>query len=274
MAAPHRLHALPSHTEGSRFLYPRRTYKRPPQSRRTRPKNRLAGRKLAPRVFGKKAAPRARPTLLLVLVWHRENATAPWQLVLGCVVAPDSVTGYVPAPADLIGTRDYYLFRDKNAPDSFKDGKGPNYYIEYGLKFFDAFQVLRARAGNSPQLNKFIDQTKVTLQVALERALAENPSLGNDRQLLLKLAFDTHPDAYRQGGAGHLRIADLLSVTATAWDGIKAYPGSSAMQTIKSTDWIIQAIAIDIWATTSDGMRASSPTVWKYEGFPPPSVRP
>lgn len=257
----------------------RSRWRMPPSRRSSRWQNtrrakHAAQGKTASRIF-LRHAPKTRPVSVTQTAGtHQATWVWAYDFASGCVVAPNSVTGYVPAPAELIGTRDYYLFRDKNAPDSFKNGKGPNYYIEYGLKYYDAFQVLRARAGNSPQLNKFIDQTKVTLQVALERALSENPSLGNDRQMLLKLAFDTHPDAYRQGGAGHLRIADLIDVAWTARDGLTDYPGSSAMQTIKSTDWILQAIAIDIWATTSDSMRASSPTIWKSEGFPPPSVRP
>lgn len=70
---------------------------RAPSARSARPASRRVSRKLAPRVFGRKAAPRARQTLLLVLIWHQENASAPWQLVLGCVVTPNSA-GIVQQP--------------------------------------------------------------------------------------------------------------------------------------------------------------------------------
>lgn len=68
---------------------------KPPSSRvsrrrSARPANRSTGQKLAPRVFGKKAAPHARKTLLLILILHRENSGAEWKLVLGCAVDPNS----------------------------------------------------------------------------------------------------------------------------------------------------------------------------------------
>ena len=67
---------------------------KPPSSRvsrrrSARPANRSTGQKLAPRVFGKKAAPHARKTLLLILILHRENSGAEWKLVLGCAVDPN-----------------------------------------------------------------------------------------------------------------------------------------------------------------------------------------
>ncbi|MBP6865167.1 MAG: RHS repeat-associated core domain-containing protein [Candidatus Didemnitutus sp.] len=161
--------------------------------------------------------------------------------------APNSAgNGYVPAPAELIGTRDYYLFRDKNAPDSFKRGKGPNYYTEYGLKYYDAFQKLKQWAGSDrPALTSFVDKTAVALQVALEQALRDNPSVGANRQLLLEAAFNSHSDAYRQGGAGNLSVNDLIVVAWTARGGMWDYPGSSARQTWDSRDWIIQAVTED-----------------------------
>lgn len=82
--------SAPAQPGTSRFLPSPRAPRCAPPSRSARPVVRLASRKLAPRVFGRKAPPHARETLLLILIWHRENSFADWNLVLGCVVAPNS----------------------------------------------------------------------------------------------------------------------------------------------------------------------------------------
>jgi hypothetical protein len=80
----------PTHSGADAAAYPRHTYRRPPQSRRSRPENRAAVRKLAPGFLRKKAAPRARPEALQVTETHQESVTYFWGSALGYTVAPNS----------------------------------------------------------------------------------------------------------------------------------------------------------------------------------------
>jgi hypothetical protein len=97
---------------GSRFASAPRVWRRAPRRRHVRPENRVAGRKTAPRNFFRAAPPRARQTLLLILILHRENPSAEWQLVLGCVIDPNNAatlptfSGKIDAPS-LYFAKDY-----------------------------------------------------------------------------------------------------------------------------------------------------------------------
>ena len=128
-----------------------------------------------------------------------------------------SQSGYTPAPPELIGTRDYYIFRYENAPESYRNATGPEYYRDFGLRKFDDFQ--RLREGASPELQGFIDRAGVELQVRLERALSRNPGLELSRAPLLDAAFDTHSDAYAAAGFRDLSLADQFRVGQTAGVG-------------------------------------------------------
>ena len=132
-------------------------------------------------------------------------------VVLQQITAPQYVHQH--APWELIGTRDYYIWRYLNSPDEFWHGEGPNYYIEYGLRMFDEFQILRRDA--SRELKQFIDITAVELQVQLERTLSRKPSIGYDRNDLKEAAFDTHSIAYNRGGFFDLPITDQFRVVRT-----------------------------------------------------------
>ena len=132
-----------------------------------------------------------------------------------------------------MGTRDYYTWRNENAPDSFKKGEGPNYYTEYGLPFFDKFQGLRE--GASPKLDSTIGKIGLELQLGLERRLQANPAIELSRASLYNAAFDTHSVAYRAGGFFELGIADQARMVGTigtsvfnplTWrEGYEAYRG-------------------------------------------------
>lgn len=130
--------------------------------------------------------------------------------------SPSSQGGptYKPAPKELIGTRDYYIWRDANAPPEIR---GDNYYLNYGLRKFDDFQALRE--GASPELQAFIDRASVELQRSLERALQLNPAIELRRSDLLGAAFDTHSDAYARAGFRNLSLADQFRVGRTVGVG-------------------------------------------------------
>lgn len=165
----------------------------------------------------------------------------------GGAAAGEKAAAFLPAPPELLGTRDYYLFRDKHASADFKHSVGPNYYIDYGLKYFDAFQRLKERAGKGrPELVRFIDGTARELQVALERVLDETPTLETSREKLRKAAFATHASAYKAGGAGELDFDDLLLVAWTAREGMRDYPVDSVQQMVESRDWIYRALWDDV----------------------------
>ncbi len=178
--------------------YPRRTYKRPPQSRSSCPKNRLAGRKLAPRVFGKKAAPHARQTLLLVLVWHRENAAAPWQLVLGCVVAPNSGDAFS-VGGKSAGTTTGFTQKDYNDALALLKATKPDYYNNVISKL-----KLSTYSGATDKTKAYSGYSNVkagTVSVNLDSTVAAQKFSGTAAQFLAVVILHeaTHV-AYYQGG--------------------------------------------------------------------------
>jgi len=212
--------------------------------RSARPASRLPGQKLAPRVFGKKAAPHARETLLLILILHRENVGAEWGLVLGCVVAPNSgdTPRFDPAPNALLGTVDYYAWRNANTPESYKNGKGPNYLTDFAPKYFNRFTKLdKDWGGVFPGIHKWVTATKLELQLALEDRLMRNPALQNSREELMRAAFRTHPGAYRQGYFGELTYLEKLIVAESleAGDMMAAGWGTAVLTIIDSSDFFL-----------------------------------
>jgi hypothetical protein len=128
---------------------------------------------------------------------------------------------FIPAPVNILGTRNYYLFRNQHAPQSFKNETNkPNYYINFGLRFFDAMQ--RLREGANIDLINFIDKTALALQQALENALADDPSIENHRDTLMNAAFDTHDTVYRESGFGDLTTGEQLEILEVVAPGLFA----------------------------------------------------
>lgn len=132
----------------------------------------------------------------------------------GHAARPESAE-FAPAPANLIGTRHYYKFRNDQAPDSFRNGTGANYYADFGLKKFDAYQALKLRT-NSEALRGFIDNAAAELQTQLETRLRRDRSIEATRPSLMEIAFETHSGAYRAAGFGQLSVVDQALVLATA----------------------------------------------------------
>ena len=128
---------------------------------------------------------------------------------------------FVAAPLRLIGTRHYYAFRSFHAPPSFFSDAGPNYYVDFGLKKFDAYQLLKRRS-HSLALRGFIDRAAAELQLQLDRRLARDPSIEATRTRLMTVAFDTHSHAYRASGFAELRVGDQIDVLVTAGSDILA----------------------------------------------------
>jgi RHS repeat-associated protein len=143
-------------------------------------------------------------------------------------------TAYVPAPASVMGTCEYYSWRYENAPASYRSGSGPEYYLDFGLKFCEGFTAEAASPQASAVERQFIAQTRLGLQDAHEKQLKANPSIGLSREAVFKAAVSTHGDAYRQGGWGRLTCGEQWRVAGaigSAW----STPGV-AREAIRSAD--------------------------------------
>lgn len=120
-------------------------------------------------------------------------------------------------PADLgdkIGTRDYYLERYKDFRRRNPGDKAPDYYLNYGLKYFDRFSALRPMVSNPTQ--KWIDKTAVKLQQKMEAPNAANganfAAMERDPEKFKDFAYGTHPSAYLEGGLANVPPQDLGTI--------------------------------------------------------------
>lgn len=118
-----------------------------------------------------------------------------------------------PAPKNLIGTCGYYIFR---AYDFYKRngylGDEQSYYMNYGYKYCDKFNNVTyfklSKAGK-----EWVEATTRILQEKLEEELASNSNV--ECCGLKKAAFDSHPDAYMEGGLEGLGLIDKVKILNT-----------------------------------------------------------
>lgn len=158
--------------------------------------------------------------------------------------APNSgdTPSFVPAPRDLLGTSEYYAWRNANTPESYQNDTGPNYLTEFAPKYFNKFvQLDKDWGGVFPGIHKWVNATKLELQLALEAQLRNNPALQDTRADLMRAAFRTHPDAYRQGFFGELTYLEksIVALHLDRNDMMAAGWGTAIMTVIDSRDFFL-----------------------------------
>lgn len=118
-------------------------------------------------------------------------------------------------PADLtskIGTREYYTERYKDFRRRNPDKPAPAYYMYYGAKYFDRFQELKPDV--QPETRAWIDKTARKLQEKIENRNtgASFAELERNSEEFKQFAYETHPDAYLEGGLNKVPLADLAKI--------------------------------------------------------------
>jgi len=117
-----------------------------------------------------------------------------------------------PAPKQILGTNDYYKFRHEDFVKRYGSAP-PSYYLSYGGKYVEKFSNLKKDLSSQGQ--KWVDKTRLALQVKMEKALASVPGIELFNEGFQDMAFDTHPDAYIESGLFDLSVTDLFKIGKT-----------------------------------------------------------
>lgn len=126
----------------------------------------------------------------------------------------------VNVPADLTairGTREYYLERYEDFRMRNPDLPAPEYYLDYGLKYFDRFHANKPNM--DPVTQGWIDRTGMALQVSIEDARIADPAafaeLERNGEAFREFAYATHPDAYVDSGLHQVPFGDRIAIGLT-----------------------------------------------------------
>lgn len=129
-----------------------------------------------------------------------------------------------PAPPGIIGTCDYYKWREANFRERHV-GCGhvpPVYYLNYGYKYCVRFST-QLYPKLSPYGQTWLANARRLLQVYMEEGLQRNMAVELDSDKFQKFAFDTHPDAYWNAGFADLPWGDKINVAKTPdWAELKS----------------------------------------------------
>lgn len=153
----------------------------------------------------------------------------------GLALEPQSVKDRALAnrdsPADLsekIGTRDYYIERYQDFRRRNPGEKAPDYYLNYGLKYFDRFHENKDQL--QPVSQGWVDRTGVALQEKMEGRNngAQFARLERTPDQFKRFAYDSHPSAYLDSGLQHVPYGDRIRIGMTpdssdllTMDGVK-----------------------------------------------------
>jgi hypothetical protein len=120
-----------------------------------------------------------------------------------------------PASKSVLGTTDYYKFRRDDFQKRYgKNKKAPTYYMSYGDKYAQRFSS-ELYPKLSGQGKDWLIKTRYYLQILMENGLADNPAMELDDKTFTDFAFDTHPEAYINGGLLELGFEDKLEIALT-----------------------------------------------------------
>ncbi|MBI1782550.1 MAG: RHS repeat-associated core domain-containing protein [Sphingobacteriales bacterium] len=117
-----------------------------------------------------------------------------------------------PAPANIIGTTEYYNWRDQDSKD--RTGSSPSYYLNYGGKYADRF-VNSTYKKLSADGKKWLNKTLVLLQKAIEDKLKSDPTIELNDEEFTNFAFESHVKAYEDAGVLKLGILDKVRILLT-----------------------------------------------------------
>lgn len=114
------------------------------------------------------------------------------------------------------GQAEYYKKRYDDYLFRYKDKAVTEiYYISYGFKYCNAFSDLGKTKDASADLKEWINRTMRLLQEKLECQLQSDPTIEDNPERLMAVAFKTHPDAYLEGGLLNLNVGDKLKIIMT-----------------------------------------------------------
>jgi len=102
-----------------------------------------------------------------------------------------------PAPAGIMGTCDYYTWRESNFRERHAgcSHRPPVYYLNYGYKYCVRFGTeLHPKLSAKGQL--WLANARRLLQEYMEEGLKRDMALELDSNKFKEFAFNTHPDAY------------------------------------------------------------------------------
>jgi RHS repeat-associated protein len=144
-----------------------------------------------------------------------------------------------PAPSSVLGTTDYYRFRDNdfNIRQTLMDTwytwqpSSPDYYLDYGDKYVHIFSD-ELYPKLSPEGQIWLEDALENLQNAIEAKLKTNPSIELNNSAFTKFAFDSHVAAYENAGLFDLPIKDLTLI-ATTPDAMDLFTYKSVKQISK-----------------------------------------
>lgn len=166
--------------------------------------------------------------------------------------------------ADKVGTRDYYIDRYKDFRRRNPDEKAPDYYLNYGLKYFDRFHAQKGGLQEASQ--KWVDRTGVALQQNMETRNA-NPAdfaaLERNPEKFKSFAYGSHPSAYLDSGLQTVSYGDRIKIGMTpdasdllTMDGVKQAVHTGGV--VVAQDVRNGAVAAGNWI----GDQASSAAKW------------
>ena len=117
-----------------------------------------------------------------------------WQLTDGA--DPSTVEAYYTEQTP-DGSAAYYENRYTEHIEKYNT-RPPDYYLGYGHKYNARFNN-ETKNTLSEAGKKWLDQTSVELQVLIEGALRDNPSIELNSEIFQKFAFESHVPAYSKG---------------------------------------------------------------------------
>lgn len=149
------------------------------------------------------------------------NGAASAPVTMRPPVAAPSPAASAGTPADLsgeVGSLNYYRDRALDFERRNPGMKPPDYYLGYGDKYVHRFHD-QLRPELSPQGQKWLDSTLVSLQAQMEAKRAQDPAafaaLERNPTAFRDFAFSTHPKAYTDSGLGSLPLEDDLKILST-----------------------------------------------------------
>lgn len=140
------------------------------------------------------------------------------KLVEHGAMCPVVVDQPVPKPITP-GSDSYYQDRNKDFVERHPSLEPPEYYLQYGAKYANRFKK-ELRPQLSQQGQAWVDRTYYLLQLKIEQRRTLCPSefdeLERSPKKFRDFAFDTHSEAYIEGGLQHLvRLSEIAIVTGS-----------------------------------------------------------
>ncbi len=122
-------------------------------------------------------------------------------------------TGLPQNLSNLHGEPNYYNERHTDAEGRLGEGNSPEYYIKYGEKYYNEFKNIKSYL--SPEGAEWVDETAFLLHEAITDLLIENPEIEENNEAFREAAFETHAQAYIEGGILELPITDKMRILFT-----------------------------------------------------------